>query len=108
MTRVGLPHSEILGSKDVCSSPRLIAAYHVLHRLLAPRHPPYALYNLTKKHGKDASSTSVLLSCQRANPRQGEAAEALLSQTPRPEKSLVEITGLEPVTSCVQSRRSPS
>jgi hypothetical protein len=31
----------------VCSSPRLIAAYHVLHRLLAPRHPPYTLSNLT-------------------------------------------------------------
>ena len=27
----------------VCSSPKLIAAYHVLHRLLSPRHPPYAL-----------------------------------------------------------------
>ena len=27
----------------VCSSPKLIAAYHVLHRLLESRHPPYAL-----------------------------------------------------------------
>jgi hypothetical protein len=27
----------------VCSSPKLIAAYHVLHRLSEPRHPPYAL-----------------------------------------------------------------
>ena len=27
----------------VCSSPWLIAAYHVLHRLSDPRHPPYAL-----------------------------------------------------------------
>jgi hypothetical protein len=27
----------------VCSSPQLIAAYHVLHRLLDPRHPPYTL-----------------------------------------------------------------
>ena len=41
------PHSEIPGSKLVCSSPGLIAAYHVLHRLLTPRHPPYALNNLT-------------------------------------------------------------
>src|SRR4051794_41885832 len=31
----GFPHSEILGSKLVRSSPRLIAAYHVLHRLSA-------------------------------------------------------------------------
>ena len=41
------PHSEIAGSKDICSSPTLIAAYHVFLRLLVPRHPPYALCNLT-------------------------------------------------------------
>ena len=29
----GLPHSEIYGSKDICSSPQLIAAYHVFLRL---------------------------------------------------------------------------
>src|SRR5690606_2101177 len=45
--RDGFPHSEIDGSKPVCGSPSLIAAYHVLHRLLAPRHPPYALSSLT-------------------------------------------------------------
>ena len=43
----GFPHSEIAGSKPVCGSPTLIAAYHVLHRLLAPRHSPYALSSLT-------------------------------------------------------------
>ena len=45
----GFPHSDIPGSKPVCGFPRLIAAYHVLHRLLAPRHPPYALSSLTIK-----------------------------------------------------------
>ena len=45
----GLPHSEIPGSKPVSSSPKLIAAYHVLHRLPVPRHPPSALSSLTKK-----------------------------------------------------------
>ena len=40
---VGLSHSEILGSKVICTYPRLNAAYHVLHRLHEPRHPPYAL-----------------------------------------------------------------
>ena len=39
----GFPHSEICGSMDICSSPQLFAAYHVFHRLLVPRHPPYAL-----------------------------------------------------------------
>ena len=44
---VRFPHSEIDGSMDICSSPSLIAAYHVFHRLLVPRHPPYALIILT-------------------------------------------------------------
>ena len=44
--RSGFPHSEIPGSTPVCGSPRLIAAYHVLHRLPSPRHPPYALSSL--------------------------------------------------------------
>ena len=39
----GLSHSEIRGSKVICTYPRLIAAYHVLHRLREPRHPPDAL-----------------------------------------------------------------
>ena len=39
----GLSHSEIAGSKDICSYPALIAACHVLHRLREPRHPPCAL-----------------------------------------------------------------
>src|SRR5688500_3837417 len=48
----GLPHSDILGSKPVCGSPKLFAAYHVLHRLLAPRHSPYALSSLTIRNSK--------------------------------------------------------
>ena len=43
----GFPHSEIPGSKLMCSSPRLIAACHVLHRLSMPRHSPCALSSLT-------------------------------------------------------------
>ena len=38
-----LSHSEIRGSRVICTYPRLIAAYHVLHRLCEPRHPPCAL-----------------------------------------------------------------
>ena len=41
------PHSDISGSMDICSSPKLFAAYHVFHRLLVPRHPPYALSSIT-------------------------------------------------------------
>ena len=39
----GLSHSEIPGSKVICTLPGLIGAYHVLHRLREPRHPPVAL-----------------------------------------------------------------
>lgn len=46
MTRTGLPHSEIPGSKPDCSSPRRIAAYRVLLRPSVPRHPPRALCSL--------------------------------------------------------------
>ena len=41
------PHSEIFGSLAMCAYPKLIAAYHVLHRLLMPRHSPCALCSLT-------------------------------------------------------------
>ena len=44
----GFPHSEIHGSKVICTSPWLIAAYHVFLRLLVPRHPPCALSSLTR------------------------------------------------------------
>ncbi len=36
----GLPHSEICGSKDICSLPQLFAAYHVLLRLREPKASP--------------------------------------------------------------------
>ena len=52
------PHSEISGSKDICSSPKLFAAYHVFHRLLVPRHPPCALSSLTSSIST-AGTTSI-------------------------------------------------
>ena len=71
-----LPHSEISGSTLICSSPKLIAACHVLHRLLMPiaachvlhrllmpRHSPCALYSLTCSK---ESSTSFRSSFRRA------------------------------------------
>ena len=52
----GFPHSEIAGSKLIRSSPTLIAAYHVLHRLCVPRHPPDALKTLDHSHCRYLSS----------------------------------------------------
>ena len=57
---IGLSHSEILGSKDICSYPKLIAAYHVLHRLREPRHPPEALTYF--RRGKQRLSSILLQS----------------------------------------------
>src|SRR3954454_8587486 len=46
LPKEGFPHSDIRGSTIARISPRLFAACHVLHRLLAPRHPPNALLSL--------------------------------------------------------------
>ena len=58
--RTGFPHSEISGSKLICSSPKLIAAYHVLLRLLMPRHSPCALISLTYRRARSASLVAGL------------------------------------------------
>ena len=47
MTGSGFPIQKSPDQSLFSGSPRLIAANHVLHRLLAPRHPPYALSSLT-------------------------------------------------------------
>jgi hypothetical protein len=57
---VGLPHSAIRGSRDVCSSPRLIAAYHGLLRTAAPRHPPWTLFRLTILSSRSSAGTQTL------------------------------------------------
>ena len=42
----GFPHSDITGSQPAHGSPMLFAVYHVLRRLLTPRHPPFAFFRL--------------------------------------------------------------
>ena len=99
ITPDGFPHSGIPGSRPVCGSPRLIAAYHALRRFLAPRHPPYALSNLTTEMdhlARDSVNTLLWLSKSDADP-----IRTTLSV-------LVEMSGFEPATPCLQSRCSPS
>jgi hypothetical protein len=113
ITPRGFPHSGIRGSQPACGSPRLFAACHALHRFLAPRHPPSALSELD--HG---CADSVIASCRRllktlwlledlvcgchrAGARSRSASCADFSCT------LVEMTGVEPATPCLQSRCSP-
>src|SRR5271170_6068100 len=73
--RLWAPGFPIRTSPDqslLSGSPELIAASHVLHRSLAPRHPPCALSSLTTKdhrlsHSKSFSALedTLLFSCQR-------------------------------------------
>ena len=55
----GLPHSDTQGSTPARGFPWIFAACHVLHRLLAPRHPPDALLLLmptrTQRRAQDPS-----------------------------------------------------
>ena len=130
MTEIGFSHSEISGSKPVSGSPKLIAAYYVLHRLLMPRHPPYALHNLTiylllgQLAYSSFSSRCFLpkLSSVKEHPRRSawrefsyfenselRKATILFSNlNSQSNRKMVEDSGIEPLTSCVQGRRSPS
>ena len=55
----GLSHSEIAGSKLAHSSPTLIAACHVLHRLYMPRHSPDALTSRLRVHTTNDNTGDV-------------------------------------------------
>ena len=101
----GFSHSEICGSKVICTSPQLFAAYHVLHRLWEPRHPPYALffflvlrrhvpYHIIYKEGDTLSILSVLIPCHKKG--QGTlyfrfSCFVSLCQRPCPEKNSGEV-----------------
>ena len=60
------PHSDIHGSRVICTSPWLFAAYHVFHRLLVPRHPPCALSSLTSSIS--AAGTASIRRCIALHP----------------------------------------
>jgi hypothetical protein len=83
-----LPHSDIPGSQPAGDSPGLIAAIHVLHRLLVPRHPPCAL----------ASSTSRSLSTPSRQDQRSQK-DLILCLYVRPSTALG-IGGTEPVSVC--------
>ena len=69
----GFPHSEICGSKVAHTSPQLIAACHVLHRLYVPRHPRIALTSRLRVH-----TTNDITGCPFGSPtRQSSASRSL-------------------------------
>ena len=106
---VGLSHSEIPGSKVICTLPGLIAAYHVLHRLREPRHPPCALkcfllVELPKSpQGKKGSAHTF--SCM-INVLKLQSCVSICQRSLPQTMRMVENNGFEPLTPCLQSRCS--
>ena len=115
-----MPHSEIPGFKVVCTYPGLIAAYHVLHRLHVPRHPPYALSNFIKVISSYNEATYVISKlsknkkfCGASRDRTDDplVANQVLSQLSYSPKIFIGLTqvglrGLEPRTSSLSGMRS--
>ena len=93
--REGFPHSDIRGSTIARISPRLFAACHVLHRLLAPRHPPNALVSLTIQtpkhpHAVPNRATSI--------PAQNSKRYAYQTTLPFPDSPVKELPQREQVS----------
>ena len=105
----GLPHSDICGSLCVCQSPQLFAAYHVLHRLWEPRHSPCALIlliapNLVLK--QDRYFVFCYLTTENAFYFLIIFLSQYVNELSAGFTGVVENNGVEPLTSCVQGRRS--
>ena len=98
-TQFEFPHSDIHGSIDICSSPWLFAAYHVLLRLLVPRYSPYALSSLTNfwlSSKRLFFFGSIVISINTNLPFSSMQFSMYL----------VEVRRVELLTSCLQGRRS--
>ena len=115
------PGSPIQKSLDLSlfsGSPRLIAANHVFHRLLAPRHSPCAHNSLTIKlkyyfaqllqHSQYAIVKEQLHSIKNEKLKTKKYPIHFSFLIFHSSLFLVEVNGIEPMTSCVQSRRSPN
>ena len=121
----GCPIRESAVRKPVSSLPQLIAAYHALHRLPSPRHPPHALSSLIagmnslrQRRNTPVESIIYLLvsfwgsDCQRANRhglRPWSGHHQRVAELPLPMGCReVELSRLELPTSGLQSPRSPN
>ena len=131
----GLSHSEIRGSQLLCSSPQLIAALHVLHRLSVPRHPPCALRCFcllactclcaapARSPSKQPLSGSIRTPSgllvvathyvkehrpdyARHKKKKSTTLKYNFLPACTPKSTQVELAGVEPATSCLQGRRS--
>ena len=110
LTAGGFPIRKSPGQSLLGGSPELFAACHVLHRLLTPGHSPCALIRLTttqrmKIYISDAFSRSVFKDQEPAIARSYVKKSCYVQ---RPSLPLVEVNGIEPMTSWLQTRRSPN
>jgi hypothetical protein len=103
--RIRLPHSEISGSTRICRSPKLIAAYHVLHRLLAPRHSLCALYNLISP--ALLKPAKPILNVRRNSPRYHFPRVLMSQSVPRDGYLILYLFLYYPICSC-QRTGNPS
>ena len=123
----GFPIRKSPGQSLLGGSPELIAACHVLHRLLTPGHPPCALVRLTTtqrmKEFRTAHSESVVKERERnasrpdqktcarlrsSRPHQPRRFGAASGHLPPERRKVVEVNGIEPMASWLQTRRSPN
>src|SRR5690242_19682935 len=65
----GFPIRKSTGQRTFSASPRLIAAVHVLLRLLVPRHPPCARTILTVSSGRARTPAGAMLRRARGHGR---------------------------------------
>ena len=84
LPRVGFPIRRSRDQRLVSTSPGLIAAAHVLHRLLAPRHPPCALVLLIMKN--TISVAMEFSRCPRAIPPYRQPAQGRSLKTQQREE----------------------
>jgi hypothetical protein len=123
---MGSPIQRSPGQSLFSGSPKLIAASHVFHRHPAPRHPPFALSSLAiisyplfhlRRYlyvpvfcfQRTNQNVSILIAIFRDLPSvfpDGKSRKILYKFRSR--NLLVEVNGIEPMTSCVQSRCSPN
>jgi hypothetical protein len=80
LPRVGSPIRKSPDQRLFSNSPGLIAAVHVLHRLLVPRHPPRALRILTIEHTYMSLCSFQGTSQNRPEGLVGRASEASTSR----------------------------
>ena len=119
LTPVGFPIRKSPGQSLFSGSPKLIAAYHVLHRLSLPRHPPYALSSLTiKKLLIDRTYYRTIIPKQAVTPMSQlftyKSLYAIVKERIRHERSkrvqpkMVEVNGIEPMTPACKAGALPA